>query len=60
MARSRVKDVVAVVMGMEATWEVRSIHRLDMCSLVCDMLKSVGRGGVGACIAFAFERRWMM
>lgn len=29
---------------MEATNEVRSIHRLDLCSLVCDMLKMVGMG----------------
>ena len=43
MARSRDKEVVVVAMGMEATIteEVRSIHRLDMCSQVCDMLKSV-------------------
>lgn len=29
---------------MEATNEVRSIHRLDLCSLVCDMLRMVGMG----------------
>ena len=29
---------------MEATKEVRSMHRLDTCSLVCDMLKSVCMG----------------
>ena len=54
------KDVVVMAMGMEATMEeVRSIHRRDTCSLVCDMLKLVDMWeGPGACIAFAL-RRWM-
>lgn len=38
--RSRAKDG----MDMEATNKVRSIHRLGLCSLVCDMLKLVGMG----------------
>ena len=57
MARSRGKDVVAVGMGMEVTMEARSIHHLDICSLVCDMLKSVRGHGkrFGACITFALH-----
>lgn len=45
MARSRAKGVVAVDSDMEVTTEARSIHRLDICSLVCDMLKLIHRHG---------------
>lgn len=37
--------MVAVDMAMELTTEDRSIHRLDTCSLVCDMLNLVHRHG---------------
>ena len=30
---------------MEVTTEARSIHRLDICSPVCDMLKLVAKHG---------------
>ena len=41
MARSRDKDGAAVARAMEVTMEARSIHRLDTCGLVCDMLNLV-------------------
>lgn len=51
-------------MGMdtEATEEeeVRSIHRLGMCSLVCDMLKLVGMGWPWGLHCICIERRWIL
>ena len=60
MARSRDKDVVAVAM---VTMEARSIHRLDTCGLVCDMLRLIrytqrGRKALG--LALHLNRgRWL-
>ena len=52
--------MVGVDMGTEVTAEARSIHPLDICSLVCDMLELVPRGWreFGPCVAF--PRRWML
>ena len=57
-ARSRDRDVAAL--GMEATKEVRNIHRLDMCSLVCDMLKLGGMGRTWGLHCICIGRRWIM
>lgn len=52
----RDKDVVVVAKDMEG---LRSIHRQDMYSLVCDMLNLVDMGRTWDLHCMCIERRWM-
>ena len=64
LSRDKEEEVVAVAlaldMGLEATQDIRSIHRLDMCSLVCDMLKLIDMVRTPGLHCICMERRWML